>query len=218
MDMLKEVLSEVWLQEYTIPEETAHEFSSRHCEKMQKIFSRKFGRMSHKRTKKLSVRKRVLIACVMIFLASCGIVAGAAVYNSFSHKDYSDHTELFAVNAENCPKTIEYVYYLPEIPEGYILSEQIISVKSVYTTYFKNNRGMTFEQYVKEDYYKYFDNERSASEEFEIDNHTAIYWYVKNSKSNFGSVVWDHGDYILEVGGDFTKDELVELLKSVKKS
>lgn len=114
---------------------------------------------------------------------------------------------------------IETVYYLPEIPEGYELFQSTFSEQSVYTSYIKpdTNRCISFEQFVKDRYSYYFDTEQQDFEELDINGHYALYLGSRDVNNTCGYIVWDNGDYILQIFGDFTKDELIKLAKSVKK-
>lgn len=70
------------------------------------------------RHRHIPAKKRLLLIAAAIITAMLGTAVSGAMLGGFRRKDYPDHTMLLAANAQNCPKTIETVYYLPEIPEG----------------------------------------------------------------------------------------------------
>lgn len=222
MSNLEEVMMEVYRLDYAeFDKPPKHHFSHRHRKAMREILYP--GTQASPTTGKIDwshipLKKRILIAVLAIILATVGITAGATAINGFRQNKHRDYTELLTVNAENSPKTIESVYYLSEIPEGYELYEVNPDNRNIYTAYINRNtnRCLTFEQSVKEGYRVYFDTERQDFEELDINGHFALYLGSRDTKNQYGCIVWDNGDYILKISGDFTKDGLIILVKSAK--
>ena len=160
------------------------------------------------------LKRRVLIAVMVVVLMALGITAGAAMYWGFARKEHKDNTELFPINTANAPKTIEYMYYLPEIPEGYALYKQFPGVESVMTTYINTSthRTLNFHQYVKDGFSAHIDNEHTVLEEIEINGKYALYY----GNNKYGEIILDNDDYILSVSGDFSREELTALLISAE--
>lgn len=215
---LAEVFEEVYKQEFTeFDNAPKHFFSRRHRKAMNEIL---YPRNKSELTKsadyqrKIPIKRRALIALLAIILSVCGIAAGAAICRGFLRKEHSDNTQIFTVNAEKAPKTIEYEYYLPDIPNGYEPYEYYSDSWYVYTSYIDSstNKLLTFEQDIKDGYNAHFDNEHYIMEELEINGKYSLCFTVENS----GTIVWDNEDYILQVFGHFTKDELIELAESVR--
>lgn len=221
---LKEILEEICeeeVNEYEKIKPPYHFFSIRHRKAMKEIL------YPHRQSQPVEisskhryipVRKRLLIMTMVVVMAVMCITAGGAMIRGFNRKVYPDYTMLLAANAENCPKTIENVYYLPEIPEGYELYEENYNIYRV-TKFYENiitKREMTFAQDVKEGYTHKFDNERNTFEEVDINGKYGLYLKPNNENKISGTIVWDNEDYILQISGDFTKNELIELAKSAK--
>lgn len=166
---------------------------------------------------RIPVRKRIVLVLLIVLLAAIGGTAGAVAIYGFKQERHREYTILRTVNADNCPKTIETVYYLPEIPEGYELYKENSGKRSIYIAYINHNTNisMVFEQIVKERYKGYFDTERQDFEELDINGHYALYLDFSDSEHDSGVIVWDNGDYILKINGSFNKSKLVELAKSV---
>ena len=84
----------------------------------------------------LSLRKRLIIIFVLIICAALltGFIYGY-VFGNFRGTVYNDNTQLFVINTENCPETIEYEYYLPILPNGFEMVEHDSLSFSVYTKY-----------------------------------------------------------------------------------
>lgn len=214
--MLSEILEKICVEEAAaIPAVTVPRLSYKHKRKMKRIFS-SYQKSIRPHVKFRNPKSLILIVTV-IFLAVFSSVAGAVAIRGFNQKGHRGFTELLTVNAENCPKTIENVYYISELPEGYKLYEEDCTDYSVYRSYVNpdTNRYLVFTQDIKYGYTDNFDNEHQAFEELEINGYYAI--YVNNtSEINSGITVWDNGNYVLSISGFFTKEELIELVKSTK--
>lgn len=70
---------------------------------------------------RLSAKHIILFAAIIFLMLFTGFVSIYSIYFSknFYGTVYNDNTRLFDVNTENCPATIEYECYLPELPEGF---------------------------------------------------------------------------------------------------
>ncbi len=211
---LAEVFDTVYGQEFSeFDNPPKHFFSRRHRKAMKEIlYPQTTSTFTAKR--KMPLKKRVIIMLIVILLSALGITAGAAISRGFTRKEHRDNTELFAVNAENAPKTIEYVYYLPKIPEGYEPHEQFSDSTWVHSSFINlaSRRTITLDQDVKEGYGIHFDNEHYILEKMIVNGKYALYY----EGNGFGIIVWDNEDYILKISGDFTKDELIALAESVE--
>lgn len=217
--MLSQILEKICVEDAaSISEIPIQKLSHRHIRKMKRIFSTYQRRLYVHKDYPVAVLKRATIIAAVLFFATVTVTAGAGAMFGFKRNEQRGYTELLTVNAENSPKVIENVYYLPMIPEGYIFYEDDSNEYSVYKSY-KNpdiNGIMTFSQYLKEGYKENFDNEHCSLEELEINGHYALYLDCSDREHVYGIIVWDNGDYILEVSGNFTKDSLADLAKSAK--
>ncbi len=216
---LKQILEEMCLEEATEFENMKdiphNHFSLRHRRAMRKILSA--NQPERRGLRSLPPSKRIVIATMLIFLALVTVTASAAAIKGFIRKRHRDNTQLFAVNAENSPGLIEYEYYLPEIPDGYELYEKDTTKYSACKIYINSeNRALTFYQNVKKYYDQHFDNEKKPFEEVEINGHYGLYIDYGTEKMEHGDLVWDNGDYILEISGDLSKSELISLAQSAE--
>lgn len=158
-----------------------HSFSHRHIRAMKRIFRiyernvSLLNNVVNKDKKQESHirwnRKSLTVVLVLILLA---ILAGCAVIiytlGGFITKSHSDNTELFPIDYENSPTTIENEYYLSELPEGFELIGTGRSDYSVYH-YFKNEESgqtISFYQWVKTDYTGHANTELGKLEEVKI--------------------------------------------------
>lgn len=163
--------------------------------------------------------KRLIIFFAVIICAAL-LTGFMLVYFSkdFHGTVYNDNTQLFAINTENCPITIEYEYYLSDLPDGFEMVEHDSSSYEVYILYENTLSGqvITLSQYTKEKFTPHYNTEHDNFEEIEFNDQQGIFIDLSNNE-HFGSiVVWDHGDYILEIIGDLPKNRLVNLAESAK--
>ena len=216
---LKNILEEMCLEEanefLNMENVPNHHFSLRHRKVIKKILSVNHPKRDSLRS--LSPSKRIVIVSVLIFLALFTITAATVAIKGFIQKEHRDNTQLFAANIEGSPSKIEHRYYLSEIPDGFEVYDEDISITYVYVRYINlNNDSITFYQNVKENYNQHFDNERTSFEEVDINGNYGLYLDLGKEKSKRGDLVWDDGDYIFEINGDLPKNELINLAKSAK--
>lgn len=170
-------------------------------------------------SKHLHLSKRLIILFAVIICAVL-LTGFMLVYFSknFHGTVYNDNTQLFVKNTENCPITIEYEYYLSNLPDGFEMVEHDLLSFYVYTLYENTSSGqvITFSQYTKEKFTPHYNTEHDNFEEIDINDHHGIFIDFSDNE-HFGSiVVWDNGDYILEIVGDLSKNILADLAKSAK--
>lgn len=200
--------------------------SLRHRLAMKRIF-RMFEKITHatasdppmvltSQSKHLHLTKRLIIIFIVII---CAIIFTGFVSIYFSKNFYgtvyNDNTYLFAANKENCPTTIEYEYYLPELPEGFEMVEHDDSMSFyVYTLYENGLSGqiITLTQFTKEAFDVHYNTEHHDFGEIEINGHSGLCLDFSD-----GSIlIWDNGDYILELDGNLSKNELIFLAENTK--
>lgn len=202
-----------------------HIFSPGHNRRMKHIFKiyekrtapfrKNVANINNSRTHWVWNRKTVIAMLIVIILAA---LAGCAVavycLGGFRTEPHSDNTQLFPINLEGCPQHIEEKYYLPQIPEGFELFDSSNSSISVVTIYINNEtkQTITLRQTVKRVFTAHYDNENSILEEIVINDHQGLGLQGKESYI----AAWDNGDYILEVGCDLPKSEVIILAESAK--
>lgn len=223
---LAELLEEVHRREFAgFDKPPRHFFSMRHRGKMKDILyphalpSRASNcGMSVKNIKNL--KKRVLVALLVIILSMIGIVAGAAVSRSFALWEEGSHREFYAVYDQNAATTLDTLYIPTAIPNGYYLSSEKREPDHVFNEYYDSSaeKFFFFYQGVKNGFsIEFYDNGDTGLDHIEetiINGRTAYYLCHDD---DYGAIVWDNSGYILEVGGCLTKDELIALAESVQR-
>ena len=167
-------------------------------------------------TRPLSIRKQILIAAIIIvflaFITGCVI---AFISSSFRGTVYNDNTYLFAFDIGDSPTVIEEKYTLSIVPEGYELYDVSSGSINRFTTY-KNisNQELVFEQTVKTEYNSHINTEGFIIQETFINGCDAVCIEYEKAGGINALVVWNSDEYILELYGNFTKEELVDLANS----
>jgi len=161
----------------------------------------------------LSIRKKILIAAIII--VSLAFISGsviAFISNSFRGTVYNDNTYLFALDIGDSPTVIEEEYTLSVIPDGYELYESSSSSINKSTVYRNNdNKELVFIQTVKSKYNAHINTEGYDIEEIFVNGCDAIYVEYQRETGIDSLVVWNNDEYILELHGNFTKEELIDL-------
>lgn len=198
--------------------------SKKHDRAMQKIFKR-YERNTRRlrpqaEIKARTMRKRIIVALVVIILAVfTGFTAAYFISRSFRGEVYSDNTQLFPINMENCPTVIEDEYYLSELPEGFKKTSTRSNLFSMTAIHENSQTGqtITFRQWAKPEFDSvHYNTEKAKLVEVEINGHSGVFLDLSNDNQNFTQVIWDNGDYILLLAGNLSKTELFNLAKSAK--
>ncbi len=223
-DILAKAVDYEFAEFNNVPE---HKFSLRHRLAMKRIFAR-YERNARKlretKTVKaqiisehqtpLTLKQRLIIATVIVILMTF-LVGWVVVFVSekFHGTVYHDNTKLIAVDRENCLQTIEYKYALASVPDGFEVVETDSSPVIVYTRYKNELTGQTIvlHQTVKSVYSVHINTENHALKEVDIGGKPGL--YIDFNTGSYGSslVVWDNGDYIIEIHADLDKEILLGL-------
>lgn len=166
--------------------------------------------------KPLSIRKRILIASVIILILAfmTGFVI-LFISNGFKGTVHYDNTQLFAVNVHDCPSVIEEEYTLSAVPDGYELYEITRSGANSFTVY-KNSadQELVFTQTAKPEFSLHINTEGYEFQETDVNGCSAVCAEYKYEARTEALVIWENQNYILSLEGNFTKNELVDLAKS----
>ncbi len=202
-----------------------HVFSRRHNRAMKRIFKAYEKRIIFLHRDVMDKRnaaphfrwnrKTAIVVLAIIFLAVLAGCAAVMYYlGGFRTDVHTDNTQLFPIDFTDCPQSIEEVYYLSELPNGFELLEENISDISVFTAYIHSETGktITFHQSIKTAFEPHYNTEYFDLEEISVDEHKGI-----GLEGKMGYIVaWDNGGYILEIWSDLSKSEAVNLAKSAK--
>lgn len=227
-EIFKSILEKAVISEYADIESTPdHKFSLKHRLAMKRIFTRyernvrKFCESEIKEAPqtvenkpRYSLSRRIFIAMIIIILASF-LVGWVVVYVStnFHGVVYHDHTELTPQNIVECPLTIDYKYELEYVPKGFEVEETNLTSVHCYTLYMNDltKQTITLRQWVKTKFEPNYNTEHYKLEEVNINGSTALCIDFSDTTYNQTLIVWDNGDYIIEVLADLDKNSTMNL-------
>ncbi len=228
--LLDEVLTEYYDDYLSKFDDVAeHRFSLRHRIKMKKIFrlyEKNVQKLYHEpvvkqhETGKVRFNRKTVLAIVAIVLLS--VIAGCAVAyfvsQSFRGTVHDDNTQLFAINVEGAPTTIEYTYELSDIPQGFELLESYNSNYKAYYNYIneETEEYIVIFQFVKKEYNPHLNTEKQNISKIEINGNEGVILDVGDDNGRRYIVAWDEGNYILELTSNINKNELCALSKMLK--
>ena len=214
-----ELRSEKELLSAELPDE--HKFSERHNNKMKDfIYSRRSVSYRWFGTKKRCALSIAVICLSIITLTACTVAVRKPVRN-FIVSVFDDHYKVDFNSGDGvdefedisqCEKITE-TYELTVIPEGYVKESTQSGQTHVCTYYSKNGKKMFFGQYPDGIYRDVYLNGNSNPESVYDENGQE---YLIADVEEGICVLWNKGDYILHLTGNFTKEEALELCKSAK--
>ncbi len=238
--IFKSIIEEYAEREFnSYPETTDHKFSYKHRLKMKKIFKvyernaaalRKKDRAETALSYAPALPKRkhisaklILIITILIFLA---LISGCflkpdVIFTDFTGREYPDHTEIRPKNINNAPETIEKKYVLTDIPEGFEIRDEKEDVFGVGTEYINHetNQHIWFDQRIKKTCgVIHLNTDQGKLVEVDINGHRGLLLEAIIENDHFTDILWDDGDYILELFCYFDKNTTLNLAKSAKLS
>lgn len=183
------------------------EYSKKHMKRMNKLFDRMRGGKYHRFTRR-AVRIMIVAAVLVAILLSAFAIPSSREYlienfDLFSVYKISEHNNN-AVGGE-----IEVGY----IPDGYELVE-IDSLNKSVTNIYKAENGQTFEiSKTSSSTQIDFDTENGMAETFSTNG---IDYTCYARKNEFCGIMWISNDYIYQVRGNFTQEELLKIAENIK--
>ena len=195
-----------WLA--TIPEIVPEaEYTKNHEKWKRKLFNKMRGNRYHRFTTKTV--KVMLVAAVL-----CALLLTAFVIPS-SREYIIDNFEIFSRyqltqsndNSVNGDITIGY------IPDGFVLTNKLESSKVISYEYFNSNDEIFIVTKSASSSQVEFDTETGIAEDFEVNGQKYIFYIDKN---NYNFIVWNMNDYVYQVDGTLSKDELLKIAETVK--
>lgn len=157
------------------------------------------------------------VACaavsIMIFSLSVGTAyAYNKTFHDFIVNSLTDKIKVTATETDNSPSEIKELYEIGNLPDGFRLSTNMLDDFSNISFFHSEKNYIYFGQYVKETY-KNIDFEKT---EMYIDENNQEYIISKEFDNNI--VVWDNGDYIMHINSNLSRDETLNICKSVRKA
>lgn len=197
--------AEKWVASF--PDEVeAHKFSQKHIDAINEIIYPKPA-VKVKKLSKKTVRF-IIIAAVLLALATTAIASPA--FRQFTLKDFSNHSEYRVGDIKNAKA-------VSSLKLNYIPDEFKMVDKSESEAWFNYSYKMGEQKFEVEKLNLRssigFDTENSIKEELQINGADAAYY---RTADNWGTVIFNNGEYIYYIGGNISKEELVKIAQNVE--
>ena len=170
-----------------------------------------YGKSESRRLKRLTMNRIIaILVAAALLLTGCGLV--------FRHKRrevFEDlYVKVFYDSTEDTDKTIEVVYTLGYVPEGYVLEKEVVEKTLVKYKYVNESgetlcfeqRDLTFSSY-------YVDSESGYSKIEEIEEYEVYYRFTNKSHL----YVWNNEKYLINIksSAQLSNEEIVLLLDGI---
>ena len=183
------------------------EYTKKHEKWKKNLFNKMRGNYYHRFTTKTI--KVMLVAAVL-----CALLLSAFVIPS-SREYIIDNFEIFSTYklTENNKNSVNGEIIVGYIPEGFeLVNEQIFS-KGIVNDYTDSSGKIITITKTSSSIKVDFDTEFETVENILIGERTYLYHM---DDTNYGYLVWNMNDYIYQVHGSISKDELLKIAETVK--
>lgn len=196
--------AEKWVASF--PDEVeAHKFSQKHIDAINEIIYPNPA-VKVKKLSKKTVRF-IIIAAVLLALATTAIASPA--FRQFTLKDFSNHSE-YRVGDIKKAKAVSSLK-LNYIPDEFKMVDKYESEDWFNYSYKMGEQKFEVEKLNLRSTIG-FDTENSVKEELQINGADAAYY---RTADNWGTVIFNNGEYIYYIGGNISKEELVKIAQNV---
>lgn len=194
-----------------------HEFSAKYKRRMAKLIKRR-----EKPYYKLICTAGRRVACiaaavVLVFCFAMSFEGVRAAVKEFFTRVFPDHIvmEVYPEVAEDYPDTIEEVYEITELPDGFVLVESGVYSTYAYADYVFEDYYIDFLQETDERFRVYADNECTMGDKY-FDENNREYVIQKHENGEL-RIIWSENGYVFIVNSDLDKELVLDLCKSTKK-
>ncbi len=181
-------------------------YSKAHIKRMNKLFDKMRGESYHRFTRK-TVRVMV-VAAVIFALTLCAFVIPSSREYLINDFDIFGMYKISEHNKNSVTGEIQAGY----IPEGYKLVSTE-KLNKLIANYYENDDGQIFYISKQSSSTKIeFDIESGTIEKIVDDNIEYTYY---TSTCGFYGIIWTENDYIYQVDGQLSKDELIKIAENI---
>ena len=200
-----------------------------------KKFEREIARIGAGRPRRSGARQLAAFAAAAVAVFSLGIAVGAITtgfnISSYNREFDGKPAKLFTVDStENSPKTIETVYTVGGLPEELTRRRTNFNEErtQAFTTYIPDRDTIRYGDRYVYDFIYFRQFTREAFSEVYLASDYVTYkelmfgessaWFItyEHFYGDEAVLVWDAGDYILELSGNFDEEQALELAGSVE--
>ena len=167
-----------------------------------------------------TVGKRAAVIILAVVVASFSTIMSVEAlrkpFLDFTKNMFTTHTEIRSApdDSKEYPKTIKNKYDITEGINGY--SRDVLRDKNTEVSlhYSQGDNLIEFEQHIVDGFDIYANTEGATIEHIDINGHDAIGWFDNH---NYYHLIWNNGEYVIEISSTIGKDKLIEVAKSVQK-
>ena len=136
---------------------------------------------------------------------------------------FSDHSHVVANTAPEVGESSLTITYPEKIESKYEITYDLSGYeKTVYSDdeistiieYVKGDAIIDYTQYVVSQYDVFLNTEDAEIEHIDINGHDAMFFMDNNG---YYSIIWNNGEYIIQISANLNKDEFIDISKSVQK-
>lgn len=166
---------------------------------------------------KTRFRKALAVAAVAAVLVTSALSVMAireTILGFFvSRGSEVDVIEYNTENAKDYPKTIEKLFELKNIPEGYALEDETSDEISSELYFVKDDKHyLDFQQFTKDSYSSVSDGEFSAPEKIK----DGAQQFIIRTSGKMIMLVWEKDGYVFEMTGFLGKNEMLKIAQSAQ--
>lgn len=153
-------------------------------------------------------------AVIIILASSLSVEAVREAIHDFLMNIFKGHTAVSVSGTiEDYPTFIEEEYEIANLPEGFEQVDYHADKMSVFAMYVNNDKYISFQQIVYDNFDVNFDNFHSEIEYY-IDNERQEY-LVQDIGHSY-CVTYNNGKYVIKITSNLDKDEIINLCKDTK--
>lgn len=224
---LKTAIANSILSEYDEMYEQADDESD-----FSKGFEKKMEKLIRRRKKPYYIMintafKRV--AVIIIAFISISVVTVLSVdalrdfFKDFFVNIFSNHSHVVANTEPEVGESSMTITYPEKIESKYEIAYDLSGYeKTVYSDdeistiieYVKGDAIIDYTQYVVSQYDAFLNTEDAEIEHIDINGHDAMFFMDNNG---YYSIIWNNGEYIIQISANLNKDEFIDIAKSVQK-
>lgn len=199
--------------------EGEHQFSPRFERKMKWVLFKADNKLEWETNipfrQFITILAAMVIAASFIALTAFGV---KGVLKGLFMNNFDTHTNVKMADSDSSPKVIEDIYSF-DVPEGFELkfeTDDVINNRNTYQCEYRNGEDKIYiNQITKNSYNNNVNTEENAVECININGHEGYMIEMGESECN---IVWDNGDYIIEVFTNTGKNIAIDVANSAKKA
>lgn len=213
LELFKEALNEAWDNKIRREVESCTEeiiTSERHKAAMQAILDGTYDKKSVWKFTKAKVAA-ILVAAALL-LASCAVIYRNEI-RDFVEEIYDKYIEVIYFNEDNRGKTIEKIYELTYVPDGYVLEDTIITPALVRYEYIdSHNNKLIYEQ-------------KSLSANFAFNNENGYKLLITcgdvdiyyKAADEYHFYLWNDGEYsfIISTNDQLSNEDIDQMINNI---